>query len=316
MMTRISGRTRAAALLPAMAWYGVIWRFSAQTAAVSGGLSDRLLYRLMELWSPAFAASPEPLRAAAVELLSFFERKAAHMFLHFVLALLVCFAACFFTRRARGRMGVTVLACALLASLDEYHQTMVPGRSGELRDVLVDLCGAGIALGFLALPHGAAWCRRSLGVPFLPSLLPAAVCVVCLCLALRPASSHAASALARWAAERFVPEAAAMGPAALAGFLEELGSALRDTLFLVACGIAGVCVPMVGMLAGARREGVFAACGAAVLGAAALSRGGGAALPLAAGALALLGVLGMGTLWWLATAFATIQRFYGDQRDF
>ena len=218
-MIQSSRQARAAALLPAMAWYGVIWRFSSQTAAVSG---NRLLYRLMELWSPAFATATEPIRAAAVELLSFFERKAAHMFLYFVLALLVCFATRFFTRRMRGRMGLAVLACGLLAGLDEYHQTLVPGRSGELRDVLVDLCGAAIALGFLALPDLARWGRRSFGVP-LPALVPAAVCLMGLCLALRPASSHAASLLTRWAAERFVPEAAAMGPEEVAGFLQALG---------------------------------------------------------------------------------------------
>ena len=173
-MIQSSRQARAAALLPAMAWYGVIWRFSSQTAAVSGNLSDRLLYRLMELWSPAFATATEPIRAAAVELLSFFERKAAHMFLYFVLALLVCFATRFFTRRMRGRMGLAVLACGLLAGLDEYHQILVPGRSGELRDVLVDLCGTAIALGFLALPDLARWGRRSFGVP-LPALVPATV---------------------------------------------------------------------------------------------------------------------------------------------
>lgn len=306
-MTRISRRTRAAALLPAMVWYGVIWRFSAQTAVVSGDLSDRLLYRLMELWSPAFAASPETIRTAAVELLSFFERKAAHMFLYFVLGLLAYFAACCFFRRLASRAGAAALLCALLASLDEYHQTMVPGRSGELRDVLVDLCGAGLALGFLVLPYGAAWCRRSLGIPILPALLPAALCLVCLCLALRPASSHAGSLLARWAAERFVPEAAAMGPEALAEFLEALGAPLRDMLFLTACGITGVCVPMAGVLAGARGGAVCGACGAAVLGVTVLAWG--AALPLAAGALTLLGALGMGALWWMGEALAVIGRF-------
>lgn len=306
-MIQSSRQARAAALLPAMAWYGVIWRFSSQTAAVSGNLSDRLLYRLMELWSPAFATATEPIRAAAVELLSFFERKAAHMFLYFVLALLVCFATHFFTRRMRGRMGLAVLACGLLAGLDEYHQTLVPGRSGELRDVLVDLCGAAIALGFLALPDLARWGRRSFGVP-LPALVPAAVCLMGLCLALRPASSHAASLLTRWAAERFVPEAAAMGPEEVAGFLRALGPTLRDTLFLIACGITGVCVPMAGLLAGVRREAVCGTCGAAVLGAAALSWNGGASLPQAAGALTLLGVLGMGVLWWIAVALSPVRR--------
>lgn len=38
--------------LPAALWYRVIWGFSAQTAAVPGGLSDRLLWRLLAALSP------------------------------------------------------------------------------------------------------------------------------------------------------------------------------------------------------------------------------------------------------------------------
>lgn len=304
---RVSRRTRGLALLPAAAWYCVIWQFSAQDADRSGGLSDRLLYRLLERLSPAFAASPETVRAAAVELLSFFERKAAHMFLYFVLALLLCFAVCFFTRRMRPRIGLTALAALLLAGLDEYHQTLVPGRSGELRDVLVDLCGAGIALGFLALPYLARWGRRSFSIP-LPALIPAALCLLCLVLALRPPEAHGASLLARWSAERFVPAAAAMAPEPLAALLAQLGPALRDALFLAACGVGGVCVPMAGLLAGLRRQTVCGICCGAVAAAMILSLLGSAALPLAAAGLVLLGALGMGALWWVAAALSPMRR--------
>lgn len=301
---RVSRRTRLLALLPAAAWYGLIWRFSAQPAAVSGDLSDRLLYRLLGRLSPAFAASAENVRTTAVEVLSFFERKAAHMLLYFVLALLVCFAASFLTRRLRARMGLTALAVLLLAGLDEYHQTMVPGRSGELRDVLVDLCGAGIALAFLALPSLARWGRRSFGVP-LPPLVPAALCLVCLCLALSPAEAQQASPLARWAVTRYM---AGVSPEALAAVLNGLAPILRDTLFLASCGVCGVCVPMAGLLAGSGRRTVCGLCCAAVAAGVVLSLLGAAALPLAAGGLALLGVLGMGALWWAAAALAPVRR--------
>lgn len=299
-------RARALSLLPAALWYRLIWGFSAQTAAVSGNLSDRLLYRLLEALSPAFALSAQPARAAAVELLSFFERKAAHMFLYFILALLVWFAVCFFTRRPGMRIGLTALACVLLATLDEYHQTMVPGRSGELRDVLVDLCGAGAALGFLALPHLARWSRKSLSFP-LPALVPAALALLCVCLALRPPEILSASYLSVWAAERFVPEAGSMSPEALAGLLEQLAPSLRDALFLTASGVSGVFIPMAGLLAGLSRRTVCLAACAAAAAAVILSWGAGAALPLAAGGMAALGALGMGALWGVAQARPPLQ---------
>ena len=277
---RLSRWGRLLSLLPAAAWYAVIWRFSAQPAAVSGALSDRLLYRLMLLCSPAFAAAPEGVRTTAVEALSFFERKAAHMFLYFVLALLVSFAACFFLRRLSARAGAAAALCAVLAAVDEYHQTMVPGRSGEVRDALVDLTGAAIALAFLALPDLARWCRRSLRHPLAASLVPAAV-------------------------ERYLPGAS---PEALATLLAGLAPVLRDMVFLAACGLAGVCLPLTALLAGPRRRSAGVLGLAAVLGAVSLALAGGAASPLPAGLLAALGGLGMGALWAMAAGLDGIRR--------
>ncbi len=53
--------------------------------------------------------------------------------------------------KTTGLRGVKNLALALLLTLlyaisDEWHQTFVPGRNGQLADVLVDLSGALLAL--------------------------------------------------------------------------------------------------------------------------------------------------------------------------
>lgn len=303
-MTARRSPRRWLALLPAALWYAVIWHFSAQPASVSGGLSDRLLYQAMLLCSPRFAAAPETVRITAVEALSFFERKAAHMFLYFVLALLAYFAACFFLRRLTARAGAAAAVCAVLAALDEYHQTMVPGRSGEVRDVLVDLGGALIALAFLALPQLARRYRRRLRHPLPASLAPAALSLLCLGLALAPSSFHQAAPLARWTAARYLQGASR---SALAALLAELAPILRDMVFLTACGLAGVCLPLTALLAGPRRRSAGMLCGATVLGAALLAWVGGAAFPLPAGGLALLGALAMGALWGVGEALAGIR---------
>ena len=116
--------------IPAILWYRVIWNFSAQPAAISGDLSDRLLWRLLALLSPSFSAGETSVQSAAVELLSFFERKAAHMFLYFVLVLLLWLALVPLGRGLKRQMALSAALCAVLAALDEYHQTMVPGRCG------------------------------------------------------------------------------------------------------------------------------------------------------------------------------------------
>ena len=48
--------------------------------------------------------------------------------------------------------------CLLYAATDEYHQTFVPGRSGRVSDVLVDLLGSAIGtLGILLILAAGRW---------------------------------------------------------------------------------------------------------------------------------------------------------------
>ena len=75
--------------LLAAAWYSLIWNFSAQPATQSGQMSDGLLHRLLLMLAPSYGEAVRDVQITAMEILSFYERKAAHMFLYFVLALLI-----------------------------------------------------------------------------------------------------------------------------------------------------------------------------------------------------------------------------------
>ena len=257
--------------LPALAWYRLIWGFSAQTAAVSGSLSDRLLWRLLALLSPAFAAADPSTQNDAVELLSFAERKAAHMFLYFVLALLLWLAVSPLLRRKWRQIAAVMALCAALASLDEWHQLSVPGRSGQVRDVLIDLTGAAMALALSALLLWVAHCRRR-GIPCRPAWW-----AVLLCGALMAATLFAFPAQ---------PETAPI---------------LREVCFLTLCGLLGWCAALSALLSGLSPVptlglAAFFALLPAALGALSL----GAALLPSAVALTMLGCgLGFG-LWLLA----------------
>lgn len=256
--------------LPALAWYRLIWGFSAQTADVSGGLSDRLLWRLLALMSPAFAAADPSTQNDAVELLSFVERKAAHMFLYFVLALLLWLAVSPLFHRKKYQIAAVMALCAALASLDEWHQLSVPGRSGQVRDVLIDLTGAATALALSALLLWVA--RRRRGIPFRPAWW-----AVLLCGALM-------AAVVFWFPTQ--PETAPI---------------LREVCFLALCALLGWCAALSALLSGLSPAptlglALVSALLPAVSGALLLSA---AALPSAA-ALTLLGCgLGFG-LWLLA----------------
>jgi VanZ family protein len=47
--------------------------------------------------------------------------------------------------RAIRAIGPALLWVALAATLDEFHQTFIPGRGGRATDVLIDLAGACVA---------------------------------------------------------------------------------------------------------------------------------------------------------------------------
>lgn len=128
--------------LPALLWMGVIFYLSSQdgtaSGSLSGGFSD-LLYGLLRFLRI-------PLNESA---LHFLLRKGAHFTAYLLLGLLYAYAL--EARTLREHLRCLLLAF-LYAASDEYHQIFVPGRSGEVRDVLIDTSGA-----FLGLTARSLW---------------------------------------------------------------------------------------------------------------------------------------------------------------
>lgn len=65
-------------------------------------------------------------------------RKNAHFFSYLVLGILVVNAL----RNSGVNIGLAVLVCVLYAISDEIHQLYILGRSGEVKDVIIDSAGA------------------------------------------------------------------------------------------------------------------------------------------------------------------------------
>ena len=87
-------------------------------------------------------------------------RKFAHVFEYGVLAILAAFA---FRRSSKNLLrrhwpGFATLVVLVVASIDEFNQSLEPTRTGTPRDVMLDLFGgiAAIALFWLA----SRWFRR------------------------------------------------------------------------------------------------------------------------------------------------------------
>ncbi len=141
--------------LPVIAWAIVISLFSthAFTAENTGHIIIPILHRIFRHAS-----------LAALQRMHFFIRKSAHLIEYFILSLLIL-------RGIRGGrkeirlawMAIAVLAVAAYASLDEFHQRFVPGRTAAVSDVLLDTTGgavAQLAAGLAAL-IAASRARRS-----------------------------------------------------------------------------------------------------------------------------------------------------------
>lgn len=130
---------RLAVFAPALLWYALICFFSSQTGDESSQLSNLVVENSIDWmgdWGTIFRVDWD-----ALQLLSFLVRKCAHMGVFFVLTGLLLFALWRLGASPRARAGLSLGLCALLAGLDELHQTFVPGRDGKLPDVLIDLGG-------------------------------------------------------------------------------------------------------------------------------------------------------------------------------
>ena len=122
-------------------WALVIFTLSHQPAAVSSGQSGVIVGHLQQ-------AMP----GVSTAILTFLVRKSAHIIAYFVLGVLMYRALRVSIHRwpARTVASLALLSCSLYAVTDEIHQLFVPGRSGELRDVMIDSIAALVGGGLCA----------------------------------------------------------------------------------------------------------------------------------------------------------------------
>lgn len=133
--------------LPAILVMYLIYSFSAQTGEVSGDLSYKISYQIVETKNEVLneGKSYEEL-AYAADGIHFYVRKAAHMSIYFLLAITVSFPLYVYRVRGLWLMLLAGIICVSFAGLDEYHQSFVAGRGPSLRDVGIDSIGAFIGI--------------------------------------------------------------------------------------------------------------------------------------------------------------------------
>jgi VanZ family protein len=135
--------------LPLLIWLGVIVLGS--TDLMSAEHTSRFIVPFLRWLKPEI--SPETIAA-----IHFVVRKFAHLGEYAVLALLLFRAVVCVANLTWSLWLLCVsvwIACVVLATTDEFHQSFVKSRTASVRDVMVD--GAGAILGLLS---GAVFAAR------------------------------------------------------------------------------------------------------------------------------------------------------------
>jgi VanZ family protein len=129
--------------LPAVLIMLIIFYFSSKPADLSDQSSLTITHTMVNIYETISNNQlPEVKRIETVYSLDHIVRKTAHFIEYAMLAAAFAFHFTLWTKRKRYRWFLPVLLAGIYAATDEYHQTFVEGRSGQLSDVLLDTAGA------------------------------------------------------------------------------------------------------------------------------------------------------------------------------
>ncbi|MCG1021525.1 VanZ family protein [Sutcliffiella horikoshii] len=129
-----------------VSWMALIFLLSAQHAEQSANLSGGITELVNEV-----VERVAPQTDLHIEQISYFVRKNAHFFAYLLLALLTLNALRRSGVRGRKSAALAFGISVLYAISDEVHQLFVPGRSGQVSDVLLDSVGALTGIGLYVL---------------------------------------------------------------------------------------------------------------------------------------------------------------------
>ncbi len=133
-------------------WMMVVFGFSSNNAEDSTAQSNGVTELFARMFIPGFDELPEEQRQEIILRYDGPVRKLAHFVSYAILGFLACGAAItcpFGNSRIYVMPIVSAAAVILFAVSDEYHQTFVDGRAGQLKDVFIDSAGGVFGTGLM-----------------------------------------------------------------------------------------------------------------------------------------------------------------------
>lgn len=128
----------------------LIFNFSSQEATRSDDVSSNFIKTIVKIVDFNDRLSEEEIEKIA-ENLNFLIRKAAHFSIYALLGLLFSLLICQYKSIKTNHFLFAIIFCFLYACSDEIHQLFVPGRSGEIKDVLLDTLGGTFGSGIIKI---------------------------------------------------------------------------------------------------------------------------------------------------------------------
>ena len=126
-------------LIITVVWMTVIFCFSAQPADVSTDTSLRVGMTIGKMSIPDFSKLPKEEQIDYAEKIEFPVRKMAHATEYAIFGCLLT-NLCLSLSMRKAYMWGWLMGSAYAAT-DEFHQLFVPGRSGQMTDVMLDSVG-------------------------------------------------------------------------------------------------------------------------------------------------------------------------------
>jgi len=141
-------------ILLSLACMYIIFYFSSQNSDDSTQTSSKAVETVIKLFFGDYNSMPTEKQLEITDTVTFAVRKAAHFTIYLILGF--CVSGIYKKNKFKSiHTPLTVTICMLYACSDEFHQSFSPGRSPQIRDVLIDTCGSFTGLIIFIVLYGA-----------------------------------------------------------------------------------------------------------------------------------------------------------------
>lgn len=130
-------------------WMIFIFSMSSQNSEVSSNTSGDTIKVVLST-VPQFNEQPQEVQEEVVEELQFVTRKSAHFIAYMILGILAMLLLLQY-EEINKKFQFAFLLCVAYAISDEVHQLFVPGRAGQVRDVIIDSSGSLVGITIIIL---------------------------------------------------------------------------------------------------------------------------------------------------------------------